>query len=102
MTTGWPGCHKNSPIEQYGLDAVTECGTPRAEALMPFDSLFAEASRVEGVHALDLTDVFCEEDWCPVIIDGVILYRDGSHITVTFAKTLEDEFEDYLKLISVL
>jgi len=89
-------------IEQYGIDAVRECGTPRNEALLPFDSLFAEASKVEGVHALDLTDVFCEDNWCPVIIDGVILYRDGSHITVSFAKTLQDKFEDYLGQIRVL
>ena len=83
-------------IENYGLEAVTKCGTPRDEALLPFDSLFFEASKVEGVNALDLTDVFCQPDWCPVIIDNVILYRDGSHITVTFAKTLEDEFEAML------
>jgi peptidoglycan/LPS O-acetylase OafA/YrhL len=89
-------------IENYGFDAVTECGTPRDEALEPFDSLFAEASKVEGVSALDLTDVFCDVDWCPVIIDGVILYRDGSHITVTFAKTLQDEFEAELRRIGIL
>ena len=89
-------------IEQYGANAVTECGTPREEALEPFDSLFAQASKVDGVHSLDLTDVFCDEDWCPVIIDGVILYRDGSHITVTFAKTLESRLELELRQIAVL
>ena len=89
-------------IENYGFDAVTECGTPRDEALEPFDSLFAEASKVEGVNALDLTDVFCDVDWCPVIIDGVILYRDGSHITVTFAKTLQDDFEAELGRLGIL
>ena len=83
-------------IEQFGLTAATECGTPREEALKPFDSLFAAASGVPGVFSLDLTEEFCDETWCPVIIDGVILYRDGSHITVTFAKTLEDEFETFL------
>ena len=89
-------------IEQYGANAVTECGTPRDEALEPFDSLFAEASKVTGAHSLDLTNVFCDQDWCPVIIDGVILYRDGSHITVTFAKTLEDEFEAELRHLGIL
>ena len=89
-------------IEQYGVDAVSECGTPRTEALLPFDSLYAEASKVAGVHAVDLTDSYCDGDWCPVIIDGVILYRDGSHITVTFAKTLEAELEAYLKQVGVL
>lgn len=89
-------------IENYGLEAVTKCGTPRDEALLPFDSLFFEASKVESVNALDLTDVFCKPDWCPVIIDNVILYRDGSHITVTFAKTLEDEFEAELRKIGFL
>jgi peptidoglycan/LPS O-acetylase OafA/YrhL len=80
-------------IEEQGPNAEEVCGTEIGRALEPFDSLFVAASEVAGVNALDLTDVYCDGDWCPVIIDGVILYRDGSHITVTFAKTLEDELE---------
>lgn len=89
-------------IEEQGTNAEEVCGTEIGRALEPFDSLFAAASEVAGVNALDLTNVFCEADWCPVIIDGLILYRDGSHITVTFAKTLEDEFEAELRRIGVL
>lgn len=89
-------------IEENGANAAEVCGTPIDRALEPFDSLFAAASQIPGVNALDLTPAYCNEDWCPVIIDSVILYRDGSHITVTFAKTLEDELEAELLEIGVL
>ena len=89
-------------IEENGTDAAEVCGTEIGRALTPFDSLFAAASEVQGVTALDLTDVYCDGDWCPVIIDNVILYRDGSHITVTFARTLVDELEAELRSLGIL
>jgi hypothetical protein len=36
---------------------------------------------------------------CPVIMDNMIVYRDGSHVSSTFAMTLVDEFE--VKLIEL-
>ncbi len=87
-------------IEQQGLDAATKCRVPKDEAMLPPDAFYREASKVTGVNTLDLTDVFCDEQWCPVIIDGMIVYRDGSHVTNTFARTLEDEFN--AKIVELL
>lgn len=84
-------------IELYPLSAAEKCGTPRDEALFPPDTFYTETVEIPGVHGLDLTEVYCDEDWCPAVIDWVIVYRDGSHLSATFAKTLEDELEQALR-----
>jgi hypothetical protein len=40
------------------------------------------------VHTVNLNKFFCRDGTCPAVIGGEIPYRDASHITVTFAKSL--------------
>lgn len=42
----------------------------------------------ENVHPLDLTNIICEDDVCPAVQDNVLVYRDRSHFTATYARTL--------------
>ena len=84
-------------IELYPLLAAEKCGTPRDEALFPPDTFYTETVKIPGVHGLDLTEIYCDEEWCPAVIDWIIVYRDGSHLSATFAKTLEDELEGALR-----
>ncbi|MGY1662205.1 acyltransferase family protein [Geodermatophilus sp. SYSU D00705] len=42
----------------------------------------------DRVSVIDLTDAFCDEQTCHVLIGGVVVYFDGSHITSTFSRTL--------------
>ncbi|MEY3561382.1 MAG: hypothetical protein RL068_534 [Actinomycetota bacterium] len=90
-------------IEQFGDAAATECSTPMDRAMDPNDKLFELGVEVPGVSGLDLTPVLCPDgETCPVIMDGVIVYRDGSHMTNTFTRTLVDEFEAKLKEVGIL
>ena len=84
-------------IEQYPLEAAERCGTALDEAMFPPDSFYTESIKLPGVIGLDLTDVYCQGDWCPAVINKVIVYRDGSHLSATFSKTLEDELEQALR-----
>lgn len=86
----------NPLISQADLDCVvspqpgvdpTSCAAPASAASDAGDDI-VHAARDEGVPVVDLRDHFCTADSCPVVIGGVIVYRDLHHITATFSKTL--------------
>ncbi|MFS0886551.1 acyltransferase family protein [Aeromicrobium sp. 179-A 4D2 NHS] len=72
------------------LDEITPdaCGISRKEGLGYFDAFAATGRQVDGAQVLDLTDFYCDEDECPSIIGGVNVYRDNSHLSVTYVRTL--------------
>jgi hypothetical protein len=37
---------------------------------------------------LDMTSYYCDDKDCPVVIGGVNVYRDNSHVTTTYARTM--------------
>ena len=90
-------------IEQFGDAAATECSTPIERALQVNDLMYELGSGLMGVESLDFTELMCPDGVsCPVIMDDLIVYRDGSHITSQFAMTLLDEFELKLKELRIL
>jgi len=64
------------------------CGISREKGLGYFDAFLAAGRQVDGAQALDLTPFYCDEDECPAIIGGVNVYRDNSHLSVTYVRTL--------------
>lgn len=42
--------------------------------------------------AVDLTEHLCFENLCPSVIDNILVYRQGPHLTRTYVAHLEDEF----------
>ena len=79
------------------LEKVPAClettSDPEDCATTPLD-VYSEVSPLENVDLpdsvfpLDFTYAFCNEDTCPAVIGNVVGYRDASHVTATFAKTL--------------
>lgn len=68
------------------------CDQPRSAALEQTDSS-EEAMRAftaGGGHGavIDLTKYYCTDTTCPAVIGGVMVYRDTSHVTDTWARTL--------------
>jgi hypothetical protein len=41
-----------------------------------------------GASLVDMTNGVCPGDPCPVVLNGMIVYRDSFHLTATFAKSL--------------
>lgn len=41
-----------------------------------------------GATYFDLNDMICSPQACPAVIEGVLVYRGGTHINATFAETL--------------
>lgn len=73
------------------------CDRPRPEALAQTDSSIeaVRAFKAAGGRAgvIDLTDYYCTETTCPAVIGGVLVYRDTTHITATWATSLEPYLE---------
>ncbi|PYY40859.1 acyltransferase family protein [Curtobacterium sp. MCPF17_046] len=69
---------------------TTACDRSRETATAPFDGQQEAADRVGRLaQVIDFTDLYCDDRTCPAVIGGVLVYRDKTHITTTFAKTLQ-------------
>jgi peptidoglycan/LPS O-acetylase OafA/YrhL len=87
----------DTPQSQYDVPAcisrnlpdVTQCETPIGTAFN-WRRLRLEraASEALGATLIDMTDWICPADRCPVVIDGILVYRDIHHLTATFAASL--------------
>jgi peptidoglycan/LPS O-acetylase OafA/YrhL len=78
--------------------ANARCSIPRADGLRYFDGQAQAAARVKNARVIDLTQYVCTATECPVVIGGVIVYRDGSHLTRTFISTLTPYLDQRLRL----
>ena len=68
---------------------VTQCATPRAAAYTwRHLRLEKTATRLSGASLVDLSATICPYDPCPAVLGGRIVYRDGFHLTATFAAAL--------------
>lgn len=75
-----------------------ECAMPREVVLL--DDGMAEAVERDGNAVLiDLTDYICEPIRCDMVVGGVIVSRDGFHLTNTFAHTLAPYLERELSSV---
>jgi peptidoglycan/LPS O-acetylase OafA/YrhL len=83
-----PTCLARSALHPwFGLHS---CGFDRATAVSSsvFDAEKTAAAGMPRVHFLDLTDQLCRTSVCPAILNNMIVYRDQSHLTGTFASSL--------------
>ncbi len=76
-------CLDTTPRER-----LAACDVPRGEALGATSGLREAVERSENAYLVDLTDFFCDARTCPVEIGHVLVYRDPSHLTGTYARTL--------------
>ncbi|GAA3542740.1 acyltransferase [Aeromicrobium flavum] len=74
-----------SQLEQITPDA---CAFDRDEALGHVDAFAAAGTQVDGAQVLDLTPFYCDDATCPAIIGGVNVYRDITHLSVTYVRTM--------------
>jgi peptidoglycan/LPS O-acetylase OafA/YrhL len=74
------------------------CDIPRPLALDPTITLAESkvATSIPGVHFVDLTSHFCDDATCPAWRDGMIVYKDGSHIASAFSASLAGPLRDEL------
>jgi len=71
-----------------GAFAAQQCSTSRTFALGGIDPLVAAVQGSPGSSLVDLTSHYCTADACPLVIGGVIVFRDRHHISGTWSATL--------------
>ena len=100
----------DTPISRYNVPTclsshrsdVRPCETDRAFALGQYPGI-VETVAANALRAtlIDLTPILCPGGGaCPVVINGMIVYRDNQHMTATFAASLRASIEPYLPTTS--
>lgn len=84
-----PHPNKDIPVcVSRSLDSLEDCVFPRRTAFDYPKSNVRVAEKVEGASLIDATPVVCPGKTCPAVIGDVLVYRNGNHITKTYARTL--------------
>jgi peptidoglycan/LPS O-acetylase OafA/YrhL len=80
------------------LENLDSCAFERVrDSNLEFDAHAAEAT--PGVHLIDVTAEICPGELCRAVIGNALVYRDKTHLTATFARTLSPWFERDLEEI---
>jgi len=79
-------------IEAHQHSVAKSCSVSRGWGLEPFDRLSLAVQGLPGVTIADFTRIYCQLS-CSPVINNIIVYRDHSHLTNTFASTLRPAFE---------
>jgi len=77
---------------------VNDCAPSRSSVFKP-DLVQATAETLK-LNVLDLSESLRDSAYCPIVLGGVLVYRDKHHFTETFAKTLSTAIEEQLLLRS--
>ncbi|HJB63655.1 MAG TPA: acyltransferase [Candidatus Microbacterium pullistercoris] len=75
-------------------DAIArgECSLPREDAIRG-TGLYDAIEQTPNAHLIDLMDYECGPTRCDMVVGGIIVTRDGNHLTRTYAETLRPYLE---------
>ncbi|THV43472.1 acyltransferase family protein [Glycomyces buryatensis] len=79
-------------------ESVQEC-TPTEDDGIGYDERRAagiEAGESAGADVIDTVDWFCVDGKCPLIVEDMMVLRDGHHVSTPYAKYLSGVLEDAL------
>ena len=76
------------------------CARPRAQAQPP-DPIALAGARADdlAIHALDLTDRFCDAARCYAVVGGIPVYYDADHLNLEYARMLAPAIAEALEQV---
>ncbi|GAB18811.1 putative acyltransferase [Gordonia effusa NBRC 100432] len=92
--TPWPSNAKgtiDTPACLAGGGNAETCGSNRRTHLNKVNPAIAAGLGRPRLHALDLSNGVCTEDFCPAIAGNIIVYKDNHHLSATYVRSLTDE-----------
>jgi hypothetical protein len=82
------------------LSDASACDPLRTTSLSPsLTNSEQRAAQTAGASYLDVASYMCNAKTCPAIIGHNLVYRDGSHVTATFAASLAPVFASALQAL---
>ncbi|MCJ7711209.1 MAG: acyltransferase [Chloroflexi bacterium] len=73
------------------LDDATACALPFVDAVNPkWTAGEATVAATSGATFIDPTPWVCQTDPCPAVIGRLLVFRDGHHLTATYARALAE------------
>jgi hypothetical protein len=80
------------------MDAVAQCVAESPYAITYLDRREAglDAQETFGAHIVDTEPWFCVDGQCPLIVEGMSVYRDGHHVSTPYAASLATLLGDAL------
>jgi len=76
------------------LDSLSDCARDQDDVLPEADQQVLAARQVPGVEVIDLTDALCVDGVCPTVVHDVLVYRDSSHLTATYSRSLRTQLAE--------
>ncbi|MGL4256738.1 MAG: acyltransferase family protein [Microbacterium sp.] len=84
-------------VVRHGAEAAESCALPEGD-VMPPDGVVEAVALAQNAHAVDLTRLYCDT-LCRPVIGNVVVYRDGRHLTDTYARTIAPYLADEIEAI---
>lgn len=82
-------------LDAQSVDNLEECSVARSGAFqVDFQALAVETN--PGSLLVDLSDYYCDETRCPVMIGGIYVYRDKTHVNDEYSVTLAPYIQNQL------
>ncbi len=80
----------------------SRCATPRLAALNDAVTVAEHkvVDAISGVRFADFTSEFCDQTICPAVRGGLIVYRDGHHLTTSYAMGLAEPLRSVVRPVS--
>jgi len=75
-------------VEREGVRGADECALPLERAFAGYDALSAAVEQTPGSALVTIRDFLCDDVDCSPVVGNVVVYRDVSHMTQTFVRTL--------------
>ena len=87
--TPFMGFHVPTCVDINGADSQ-RCSRPREQALaadlrLPLEAL---SGKGQAIHFIDMSDYFCTRDSCPAVAGNILIYKDSSHVSTLYMKSL--------------
>ena len=85
-----PDPHNDVPVcLSANLDGTQACAPQRADGLNANGiAAEAQATGLGGGRYADVSDLFCTDQVCPVVVGPDLVFRDDNHLTVSYAQRL--------------
>ena len=71
-----------------GEPTLADCAFEPVERSQILGDVAVESASVSGARVVDPTPWLCYQGECPIVIGGLLSYRDTDHITVQYAANL--------------